>query len=249
MNVKKIILIIVAIIILLSTIIISINFLNKKSITTKLKENLETGISYVEELKIESDKIQEIKEQKESADNLYKQNNHTAAKESYTSISMGVAKILKSEAERLLDNLEKYANSTAEQQTLFNEANIKAEQQEFLDAFNFYKSNIQNSNSLIEKYKKEAEELKPVAEENIAKEIITRELNKDYKVSDIKILVNGTWAVATVQPLTFQTDNAYIALQYLNNKWRIIAGPGTSFNQKDYPNMPEEVANILNGGQ
>lgn len=248
---KKILIIIIAIVISLTiALIFFINISNNKKEALSLKETVEIGLSYIDDLEIPTDvkEIEEINNEKRDADTLYSKKNYTEAKPSYNELAKKISKILKEASDPLLRELENYGNSILEQQTLFNQANTAVEKNDYKSAFNSYKAFIEQSRSLIDNYNKEVAKSKPEIEENIAKEIITGSLNKDYKVTDIKLFVNATWAVATVQPITFKTDDAYIAFQYVNEQWVIVAGPGTYFISSEYPDIPKVVLDALNGG-
>lgn len=90
---------------------------------------------------------------------------------------------------------------------------------------------------------KEIEQLEKATQESIDKEI-EKTLGKDYKISDLKFYNNNTWAIAVIQPITFETDPALIIYKKEGKSWRIFLGPGTSFEDTDpqlLNQLPQEV--------
>ncbi|NTW33703.1 MAG: hypothetical protein HGB12_13965 [Bacteroidetes bacterium] len=212
-----------------------------------LKISSELGISNIKKLKLTAE-LSNIENQKKEADTLYTKHKLKNAQKEYLSIIVKISELLKEEAQITLDRLKKYGNSTAESEKLFNDANDKISKIDYESAYNLYYLCIEKNRDLTTKYINEADKNKSILDENISREIIIGQLNTDYIVSDIKILLSGEWAVATIKPKTFKTDNAFIALQKQNEKWSVMAGPGTYFDKSDYPNIPFIVIEALNGG-
>lgn len=68
---------------------------------------------------------------------------------------------------------------------------------------------------------------------------------KDYNIKTVRYFSSRTYAVVLVGSLKITTDPGVLVLQKLNGNYRVILGPGTSFQQNQIQGLPDNVTEYL----
>lgn len=68
----------------------------------------------------------------------------------------------------------------------------------------------------------------------------------DFQLHTVQTLEDGAWIIATVQPVSGETNTSTLVLQRQANKsYRVAIGPGTAFSSDDVLELPPLVLQYL----
>lgn len=214
----------------------------------KLEKSYENISSYYKRLSLGESLTDELNLKAEEASSLLGSRKYKNASTLYKEVIDSALEKIKGAVEAKMSAATKRGYNIEEAQTLFDEGLSSWDNNKYDKTIEYLWSCYEKTENTIKSFQEKAEASKPEITTEIQEETIKHLLEDSYKISHVEILMDGSWAVATVTPLTFVTDDAALALQRTDEGWKSVAGPGTYFAQEDFPNIPDEVINALNGG-